>query len=110
MGMCQLRQVGYDLSQWSYVSADLIIVRTATTGGGVPFRSWRTFSTENAKWTVLRKVYSENENTEYTKENTKYAKQNTQYAKQNIKYAKQNKYAISIKRVRKKNKICQKLI
>ena len=30
----------------------LIIVTTATTGGGVPFSSRRTFSTENVKWTV----------------------------------------------------------
>ena len=75
---------------------------------GVPFP-------ENAKWTVFRKVYSENKNTEYSKENTKYAKKNTKYAKQNTKYAKQNtkyakqntKYAISIKIVRKK---CHKLI
>ena len=88
----------------------LIIVTTATTGGGVPFSSRRTFSTENAKWTVFRKVYSENKNTEYSKENTKYAKKNTKYAKKNTKYAKQNtkyakqntKYAISIKIVRKK--------
>ena len=93
----------------------LIIVTTATTGGGVPFSSRRTFSTENAKWTVFRKVYSENKNTEYSKENTKYAKKNTKYAKQNTKYAKQNteyakqntKYAILIKIVRKK---CHKLI
>ena len=61
--------------------AYLIIVTTATTGGGVPFSSRRTFSTENAKWTVFRKVYSENKNTEYSKENTKYAKKNTKYAK-----------------------------
>ena len=81
----------------------LIIVTTATTGGGVPFSSRRTFSTENAKWTVFRKVYSENKNTEYSKENTKYAKKNTKNAKQNTKNAKQNtKYAISIKIVRKK--------
>ena len=101
-----------------YFRTYLIIVTTATTGGGVPFSSRRTFSTENAKWTVFRKVYSENKNTEYSKENTKYAKKNTKYAKQNTKYAKQNtkyakqntkyakqntKYAISIKIVRKKN-------
>ena len=95
---------------WCLSVAYLIIVTTATTGGGVPFSSRRTFSTENAKWTVFRKVYSENKNTEYSKENTKYAKKNTKYAKQNTKYAKQNtkyakqntKYAISIKIVRKK--------
>ena len=45
----------------------LIIVTTATTGGGVPFSSRRTFSTENAKWTVFRKLYSENKKTEYSK-------------------------------------------
>ena len=67
------------------------------------FSSQRTFSTENAKWTVFRKVYSENKNTEYSKENTKYAKKNTKNAKQNTKNAKQNtEYAISIKIVRKK--------
>ena len=74
------------------------------------FQAGGPFSTENAKGTAFRKVYSENKNTEYSKENTKYAKKNTKYAKQNTKYAKQNtkyakqntKYAISIKIVRKK--------
>ena len=109
----------------------VIIVTTATTGGGVFFQVGVPFSTQNAKWTAFRKVYSENKNTEYTKEYTKYANQNTKYAKQNTKYAKQNtnyakentkyakqntksakqntkyakqntKYAISIKRLRQK--------
>ena len=45
------------------------------------------------------------QNTKYANQNTKYAKQNTKYANQNTKYAKQNtKCAISIKRVRQKNK------
>ena len=96
-------QLDYPQLDLGTIVTYLIIVTTATTGGGVPFSSRRTFSAENAKWTVFRKVYSENKNTEYSKENTKYAKKNTKYAKQNTKYAKQNtKYAISIKIVRKK--------
>ena len=55
----------------------VIIVTTATTGGGVFFQVGVPFSTQNAKWTAFRKVYSENKNTEYAKQNTKYAKQNT---------------------------------
>ena len=46
-----------------------------------------------------------NQKTKYANQNTMYAKQNTMYANQNTKYAKQNtKCAISIKRVRQKNK------
>ena len=48
------------LRSWPSTDAYLIIVTTATTGGGVPFSSRRTFSTENAKWTLFRRVYSEN--------------------------------------------------
>ena len=42
-------------------SAYLIIVTTTITGGSV------SFSTENAKWTAFRKVYSGNKNTNYGK-------------------------------------------
>ena len=79
----------------------LIIVTTATTGGGVPFSSRRTFFHREREMDCF---YSENKNTENTKQNKKYANQNTKYAKQNT------KYAISIKRVRQKKQICQKLI
>ena len=71
----------------------LIIVTTATTGGGVPFSSRRTFFHREREMDCF---YSENKNTENTKQNKKYANQNTKYAKQNT------KYAISIKRVRQK--------
>ena len=83
------------------LSAYLIIVTTATTGGGVPFSSRRTFFHREREMDCF---YSENKNTENTKQNKKYANQNTKYAKQNT------KYAISIKRVRQKKQICQKLI
>ena len=43
-----------------YMFAQLILVTTATTGGGVLFSSRRTFSSENAKGTAFSKVYSEN--------------------------------------------------
>ena len=68
------------------------------------------YAKQDTKYAKQNTKYAK-QNTKYAKQNTKYAKQNTKYAKQNTKYAKQNtKYAISIKRVRQKIQICQKLI